>query len=45
VTTAQARETYGVVIDPQSKAIDAEATRRARADHQKAQAVAAGGGR
>jgi len=45
VTPAQARATYGVVIDPKSKAIDAEATRRTRADHQKAQAVAAGGGR
>jgi hypothetical protein len=43
VTPAQARDGYGVVIDSKSKTVDGEATKRTRADHQKAEAVAAAG--
>ncbi|MGH9645634.1 MAG: hydantoinase B/oxoprolinase family protein, partial [Bryobacteraceae bacterium] len=43
VTIAEARDNYGVVIDSRSRAIDGEATKRTRADHHKAEAVAAAG--
>jgi N-methylhydantoinase B len=45
VTLAAARDSYGVVIDSQSKTVDSEATERTRASHQrsngKAEAAAA----
>jgi N-methylhydantoinase B len=48
VTSTQAREDYGVVVDPKSKTIDREATERERADNRHAnskEGLAAAGGR